>query len=106
MSNWRRDKEFVENFINNNDVPFEIMTKTTNNTWKQIREDLNKKLLIEENENLIEENENLIEENENLIEENKSLMLEIERLQNNKFEKIVLIVVTILFMIIVILKTN
>ena len=106
MSNWRRDKEFVENFINNNDVPFEIMPKTTNNTWKQIREDLNKKLLIEENENLIEENENLIEENENLIEENKSLMLEIERLQNNKFEKIVLIVVTILFMIIVILKTN
>ena len=99
MSNWRRDKEFVENFINNNDVPFEIMPKTTNNTWKQIREDLNKKLLIEENENLIEENENLIEEN-------KNLMLEIERLQNDKFEKIVLIVVSIIFTIIVILKTN
>ena len=106
MSNWRRDKEFVENFINNYDVPFEIMKKTTNNTWKQIREDLNKKLLIEENENLIEENENLIEENENLIEENKNLMLEIERLQNDKFEKIVLIVVSIIFTIIVILKTN
>ena len=106
MSNWRRDKEFVENFINNYDVPFEIMQKTTNNTWKQIREDLNKKLLIEENENLIEENENLIEENENLIEENKNLMLEIERLQNDKFEKIVLIVVSIIFTIIVILKTN
>ena len=120
MSNWRRDKEFVENFINNYDVPFEIMPKTTNNTWKQIREDINKKLLIEENENLIEENENLIEENENLIEENenlieenknlieenKNLMLEIERLQNDKFEKIVLIVVSIIFTIIVILKTN
>ena len=106
MSNWRRDKEFVENFIINNDVPFEIMPKTTNNTWKQIREDLNKKLLIEENENLIEENENLIEENENLIEENKNLMLEIERLQNDKFEKIVLIVVSIIFTIIAILKTN
>ena len=99
MSNWRRDKEFVENFIINNDVPFEIMPKTTNNTWKQIREDLNKKLLIEENENLIEENENLIEEN-------KNLMLEIERLQNDKFEKIVLIVVSIIFTIIAILKTN
>ena len=106
MSNWRRDKEFVENFINNYDVPLKIMKKTTNNTWKQIREDLNKKLLIEENENLIEENENLIEENENLIEENKNLMLEIERLQNDKFEKIVLIVVSIIFTIIVILKTN
>ena len=113
MSNWRRDKMFVENFINNYHVPFEIMPKTTNNTWKQIREDLNKKLLIEENEiileeneNLIEENENLIEENENLIEENKSLMLEIERLQNDKFEKIVLIVVSIIFTIIAILKTN
>ena len=104
MSNWRRDKEFVENFINNYDVPFEIMPKTTNNTWKQIREDINKKLLIEENENLIEENENLIEENENLIEENKNLMLEIERLQNDKFEKIVLIVVSIIFTIIAIFK--
>ena len=106
MSRWRRDKKFVENFINNYDVPFEIMPKTTNNTWKQIREDINKKLLIEENENLIEENENLIEENENLIEENKNLMLEIERLQNDKFEKIVLIVVSIIFTIMVILKTN
>ena len=108
MSNWRRDKMFVENFINNYDVPFEIMPKTTNNTWKQIREDLNKKLLIEknniiikENENLIEENENLIEENEDLIEENKTLMLEIERLQNDKFEKIVIFtIVSISFMII------
>ena len=106
MSNWRRDKMFVENFINNYDVPFEIMPKTTNNTWKQIREDINKKLLIEENENLIEENENLIEENKNLIEENKNLMLEIERLQNDKFEKIVLIVVSVIFTIMVILKTN
>ena len=98
MSNWRRDKEFVENFINNYDVPFEIMPKTRKNTWKQIREDLNKKLLIEENENLIEENEDLIEENENL-------MLEIERLQNEiqnyHFEKIIIFMaITILFMII------
>ena len=93
---------FVENFINNYDVPFEIMPKTTNNTWKQIREDINKKLLIEENENLIEENEDLIEENENL-------MLEIERLQNeiqkHKFEKtVILIVVIILLMFIIFLK--
>ena len=102
MSNWRRDKEFVENFINDNEFTFEIMQKTTNNTWKQIREDLNKKLLIEENENLIEENENLIEENENL-------MLEIKRLQNkiqkHKFEKtVILIVVIILLMFIIFLK--
>ena len=74
---------------------------------------------IEENnieENNIEENEIILEENEaedldsfrirNLIEENKNLMLEIERLQNDKFEKIVLIVVSIIFTIIVILKTN
>ena len=109
MSNWRRDKEFVENFINDNEFTFEIMQKTTNNTWKQIREDLNKKLLIEENENLIEENENLIEENENLIEENENLMLEIKRLQNkiqkHKFEKtVILIVVIILLMFIIFLK--
>ena len=93
---------FVENFINNYDVPFEIMQKTTNNTWKQIREDLNKKLLIEENENLIEENENLIEENENLIKENKNLMLEIERLQNYNFEKIVICIAIIILGIMII----
>ena len=67
-------------------------------------------------ENNIEENEIILEEDEdeehdsfriqNLIEENKNLMLEIERLQNDKFEKIVLIVVSIIFTIIVILKTN
>ena len=104
MSNWRHDKMFVENLMNNYDIPFEVMPKTTNNTWKQIKEDIKTKFLNEENENLIEENENLIEENENLIEENKNLMLEIERLQNDKFEKIVLIVVSIIFTIIAILK--
>ena len=111
MSNWRRDKMFVENLMNNYDIPFEIMPKTTNNTWKQIKEDIKTKLLneehkilIEDNENLTEENEDLIEENKNLIEENKKLMLEIERLQNDKFEKIVLIVVFIIFMIIAIYK--
>ena len=106
MSNWRHDKMFVENLMNNYDIPFEVMPKTTNNTWKQIKEDIKTKFLNEENENLIEENENLIEENKNLIEENKNLMLEIERLQNDKFEKIVLIVVSIIFTIMVILKTN
>ena len=111
MSNWRRDKMFVENLMNENVIPFEIMPKTTNNTWHQIKEDIKTKLLIEENKilikdnkNLIEENENLIEENENLIEVNKILKLEIERLQNDKFEKIVLIVVSIIFTIIAIFK--
>ena len=104
MSNWRRDKMFVENLMNNYDIPFEVMPKTTNNTWKQIKEDIKTKLLNEENKNLIEENENIIEENENLIEENKNLMLEIKRLQNDKFEKIVLIVVFIIFTIIAISK--
>ena len=104
MSNWRRDKMFVENLMNENVVPFEIMPKTTNNTWHQIKEDIKTKLLNEEHKILIEENENLIEENEDLSEENKSLMLEIERLQNDKFEKIVLIVVSIIFTIIAILK--
>ena len=89
--------------------------------WRHIKDDIEKNMFLEENnieennieeneiildENLIEENENLIEENKNLIEENKNLMLEIERLQNDKFEKIVLIVVSIIFTIIVILKTN
>ena len=104
MSNWRRDKMFVENLMNNYDIPFEVMPKTTNNTWKQIKEDIKTKLLIEENKNINEENQDLIEENEDLIEENKNLMLEIERLQNDKFEKIVLIVVSIIFTIIAILK--
>ena len=104
MSNWRRDKMFVENLMNNYDIPFEVMPKTTNNTWKQIKEDIKTKLLNEENKNFIEENKNLIEENENLIEVNKILMLEIERLQNDKFEKIVLIVVSIIFTIIAIFK--
>ena len=76
-------------------------------------------MFLEENnieENNIEENEIILDEDEdeehdsfriqNLIEENKNLMLEIERLQNDKFEKIVLIVVSIIFTIIVILKTN
>ena len=66
---------------------------------------------IEENEIILEEDEDEDEEHDsfriqNLIEENKNLMLEIERLQNDKFEKIVLIVVSIIFTIIVILKTN
>ena len=92
--------------------------------WRHIKNDIEKNMFLEENENIDEENENiieeheniieehenidedLIEENENLIEENKKLMLEIERLQNDKFEKIVLIVVSIIFTIIVILKTN
>ena len=95
---------FVENLMNNYDIPFEVMPKTTNNTWKQIKEDIKTKLLIEENKNINEENQDLIEENEDLIEENKNLMLEIERLQNDKFEKIVLIVVSIIFTIIAILK--
>ena len=102
MSNWRRDKEFVENFINNNDVPFEIMPKTRNNTWKQIREDLNKKLLIEENYNILVENENLMVQNANLISEIERLQNEI---QNYHFEKIVIFtVILILFMIITFLR--
>ena len=111
MTNWRHDKMFVENLMNNYDIPFEVMPKTTNNTWKQIKEDIKTKflneehkILIEENENLIKENEDLSEENKNLSEENKNLMLEIERLQNDKFEKIVLIVVSIIFTIIAIFK--
>lgn len=93
--------------------------------WRHIKDDIEKNMFLEEHENnveennieeheniidedinILEENENLIEENENLIKENKNLMLEIERLQNDKFEKIVLIVVSIIFTIIVILKTN
>ena len=108
MSNWRRDKMFVENLMNNYDIPFEVMPKTTNNTWKQIKEDIKTKLLNEEHKIHIEDNENLIEENENLIEENKNLMLEIERLQkeiqNCNFEKIVIAVVSIIFMFIICLK--
>ena len=87
--------------------------------WRHIKENIEKNMFLEENnieENNIEENEIILEEDEdenpdsfriqNLIEENKNLMLEIERLQNDKFEKIVLIVVSIIFTIIVILKTN
>ena len=91
---------------------------------RHIKDDIEKNMFLEENnieennieENNIEENEIILEENEdespdsfriqNLIEENKNLMLEIERLQNDKFEKIVLIVVSIIFTIITILKTN
>ena len=80
--------------------------------WRHIKQDIEENNIEENNieENNIEENINedinILEENENLIEENKILMLEIERLQNDKFEKIVLIVVSIIFTIIVILKTN
>ena len=92
--------------------------------WRHIKENIEKNMFLEENnieennieENNIEENEIILEEDEdenpdsfriqNLIEENKNLMLEIERLQNDKFEKIVLIVVSIIFTIIAILKTN
>ena len=89
--------------------------------WRHIKEDIEKNMFLEENnieENNIEENEIILEEDEdedeepdsfriqNLIEENKNLMLEIERLQNDEFEKLVLIVVFIIFTIIVILKTN
>ena len=91
--------------------------------WRHIKDDIEKNMFLEENNieenniediNILEENEHLIEENEaegpdsfriqDLIEENKNLMLEIERLQNDKFEKIVLIVVSIIFTIISILK--
>ena len=101
--------------------------------WRHIKDDIEKNMFLEENNieennieennieenniediNILEENEaegpdsfriqTLIEENEDLIEENKNLMLEIERLQNDKFEKIVLIVVSIIFTIISILK--
>ena len=85
MINWRHIKQDIEE----NNIE-------ENNIEENINEDIN----------ILEENENLIEENESLIEENKILMLEIERLQNDKFEKIVLIVVSIIFTIIVILKTN
>ena len=102
MSNWRRDKEFVENFMNHNRVSFEIMPKTKSVTWKQIKEDIGKKLLIEENYNIIEENENLILENANLILENKRMQNEI---QNYNFEKIIIfITLVILFMIIMFLR--
>ena len=87
--------------------------------WRHIKDAIEKNMFLEENnieENNIEENEIILEEDEaenpdsfriqNLIEENKNLMLEIERLQNDKFEKIVLIVVSIIFTFIVILKSN
>ena len=94
--------------MNNYNIPFEVMPKTTNNTWNQIKEDIKTKLLNEEHKILIEDNENLIEENQDLIEENKNLMLENERLQNEiqncNFEKIVIIVVSIFFMFIIFLK--
>lgn len=89
--------------------------------WRHIKQDIEKNMFLEENNieenqnindeninediNILEENEHLIEENEDLIEENKNLMLEIERLQNDKFEKIVLIVVSIIFTIIAILAS-
>lgn len=99
---------FVENLMNNYDIPFEVMPKTTNNTWKQIKEDIKTKLLIEENKIFIEDNKNLIEENEDLIEENKILMLEINRLQseiqNCNFEKIVIAVVSLIFMFLICMK--
>ena len=102
MSNWRRDKEFVENFMIHNRVSFEIMPKTRKNTWHQIKQDIEKKMLIEENENIIEENENLIIENANLILENRRLQNEI---QNYNFEKIIIfITLIILFMIIMFLR--
>ena len=108
MSNWRRDKMFVENLMNNYNIPFEVMPKTTNNTWKQIKEDIKTKLLNEEHKILIEDNKNLIEENEDLTEENKNLIEEIKRLQNEiqncNFEKIVIAVVSIIFMFIICLK--
>ena len=91
MINWRHIKDDIE----------KNMFLEENNIEENNIEDIN---ILEENEHLIEENETLIEENKNLIEENKNLMLEIERLQNDKFEKIVLIVVSIIFTIISILK--
>ena len=81
--------------------------------WRHINDAIEKNMFLEENNieenniediNILEENEHLIEENEDLIEENKNLMLEIERLQNDKFEKIILIVVSIIFTIIAIFK--
>ena len=76
--------------------------------WRHIKQDIEKNMFLNEVE--VEENQidnediNLIEENEDLIEVNKILMLEIERLQNDRFEKIVLIVVSIIFTIIAIFK--
>ena len=100
MINWRHIKDAIEKnmFLEENNI--EENNIEENNIEENNIEEIN----IEED--LIEENEDLIEENKNLIEENKILMLEIERLQNDKFEKIVLIVVSIIFTIIVILKSN
>ena len=76
--------------------------------WRHIKQDIEKNMFLNEVE--VEENQidnediNLIEENEDLIEVNKILMLEIARLQNDRFEKIVLIVVSIIFTIIAIFK--
>ena len=83
--------------MNNNDVPFEIMQKTRNNTWKQIREDINKKLLIEENYNILVENENLMVQNANLMSEIERLQNEIEK---HKFEKTVILTVVFILLII------
>ena len=96
---------FVENLMNNYDIPFEVMPKTTINTWKQIKEDIKIKFLNEENKNLIEENENLIEENEDLSEENENLILENAKLQskiqNLKSERLIIfMVMPILFIIV------
>ena len=78
-----------------NHVSFEIMPKTRNNTWHQIKEDIEKKMLIEENYNIIEENANLILENRRLQNE----------IQNYNFEKIIIfITLIILFMIIMFLR--
>ena len=85
-----------------NRVSFEIMPKTKSVTWHQIKQDIEKKLLIEENYNIIEENENLMIENANLILENKRLQNEI---QNYNFEKIIIFtIILILFMIIMFLR--
>ena len=95
MINWRHIKQVIEKnmFLEENNIE---ENENVIEEYENINEDIN----------ILEENEHLIEENENLIEDNKILMLEIERLQNDKFEKIVLIVVSLIFTIITILKTN
>ena len=101
MINWRHIKQDIEKnmFLEENNIEQNVIEEN-----EAEGQDYFRIQNINEDINILEENEHLIEENEDLIEENKNLMLEIERLQNDKFEKIVLIVVSIIFTIIAILK--
>ena len=54
MSNWRRDKKIVENFIEKNQYVINhgiinILPKTRKITWHQIKEDLRTQILAEYN---------------------------------------------------------